>query len=82
MCLDSPNYNVSGVLLCAQIDSIPALNDAFGVDLDGLILRAGLAVGTRLQLDIDLPVDGAVSDGASSAANVLASLKLKRNLAF
>ncbi|KAI9792779.1 MAG: hypothetical protein M1816_001511 [Peltula sp. TS41687] len=50
---------IKGVQICAQIDSIPALNSATGVVLDGLTLRVGLAARTGLQLDIDLPTDKA-----------------------
>jgi hypothetical protein len=59
---NSTNHFFSGVQLCAQIGSIPALNSALGVNVDNLTLRAGLTAGTGLQLDIDLPTNRAVRD--------------------
>ena len=73
---------MSGIQLCAQIGSIPALNSATGVILDGLSVRAGLAAGTGLQLDIDLPTDKAVRDRALPATYASALLKLMLDLTF
>jgi hypothetical protein len=57
---NSADSLISGVQLCAQTRSIPSLNSALGVNVDNLLIRAGLAAGTGLQLDIDLPTDRAV----------------------
>jgi hypothetical protein len=51
---------IKGVQLNATVGSIPALNKATGINMDGLILSVGLVEGAGLTMGIVLPTNAAI----------------------